>query len=122
VEPGTACKDEPKFIVFYSALLAVFSLFCFNCKASDPSVSMDSCGTMVTVNQQCQSCKRNFKWRSQPYILGRYPAGNLLSFAVLMAGASIKQISLSSNFEVLEKLPGTVDHKSEGFKRCSLVR
>lgn len=95
MEPGTACKDEPKFIVFYSALLAVFSLFCFNCKASDPSVSMDSCGTMVTVNQQCQSCKRNFKWRSQPYILGRYPPGNLLlSFAVLMAGASIGKIIL----------------------------
>lgn len=95
VTPGTPCQDEPKFIVFYSALLAVFSLFCFNCKASNPSVSMDSCGTMVTVNQHCQSCKKNFKWRSQPFILGRYPAGNLLlSFAVLMAGASIGKILL----------------------------
>lgn len=95
VTPGTPCQDEPKFIVFYSALLAVFSIFCFNCKASDPSVAMDSCGTMVTVNQNCQSCKKNFKWRSQPFILGRYPAGNLLlSFAVLMAGASIGKILL----------------------------
>lgn len=75
--------------------MAVFSIFCFNCKASDPSVAMDSCGTMVTVNQNCQSCKKNFKWRSQPFILGRYPAGNLLlSFAVLMAGASIGKILL----------------------------
>lgn len=56
---------------------------------------MDSCGTMVTVNQNCQSCKKNFKWRGQPFILGRYPAGNLLlSFAVLMAGASIGKILL----------------------------
>ena len=95
MKPGTPCQDEPNFIVFYSALLAVFSLFCFNCKASNPPVSMDSCGTMVTVNQNCQSCKKNFKWRSQPFILGRYPAGNLrLSFAVLLAGASIGKILL----------------------------
>ena len=56
---------------------------------------METCGTMVTVNQYCQSCKKNFKWRSQPFILGRYPAGNvLLSFAVLMAGASISKLLL----------------------------
>jgi solute carrier family 8 (sodium/calcium exchanger) len=41
-------------------------------------------------------CGENaFQWRSQPLILGRYPAGNiLLSFSVLMAGASISKISL----------------------------
>lgn len=50
---------------------------------------------MVTVNQYCQSCEKNFKWRSQPFILGRYPAGNVpLSFAVLMAGASISKLLL----------------------------
>ena len=75
--------------------MTVFSLFCFICKANNPKVSMDSCGTMVTVTQHCQSCKKNFKWRSQPFILGRYPAGNiLLSFAVLMAGASISKLLL----------------------------
>ncbi|XP_015779720.1 PREDICTED: uncharacterized protein LOC107357593 [Acropora digitifera] len=95
VAPGTPCQDEPKFIVFYSALMTVFSLFCFICKTNNPKVSMDSCGTMVTVTQHCQSCKKNFKWRSQPFILGRYPAGNvLLSFAVLMAGASISKVLL----------------------------
>ena len=93
--PGTPCQDKRKFIVFYSALLTVFSLFCFICKTNNPKVSMDSCGTMVTVTQHCQSCKKNFKWRSQPFILGRYPAGNvLLSFAVLMAGASISKVLL----------------------------
>lgn len=93
--PGTPCQDEPKLIVFYSALMTVFSLFCFICKANNPKVSMDSCGTMVTVTQQCQSCKKNVKWRSQPFILGRYPAGNvLLSFAVLMAAASISKLLL----------------------------
>ena len=49
----------------------------------------------MTATQHCQSCKKNFKWRSQPFILGRYPAGNvLLSFAVLMAGASISKVLL----------------------------
>ena len=95
VEPGTSCEDEPKFIVFYSALLTLFSVFCFNCKADSPKVSMDRNGSMVTVDQHCQSCKKNFKWRSQPFILGRYPAGNiLLSFAALMAGASISKLLL----------------------------
>ena len=93
--PGTSCEDEPKFIVLYSALLKDFSLFCFICKAESPKVSMETCGTMVTVSQYCQSCEKNFKWRSQPFILGRYPAGNvLLSFAVLMAGASISKLLL----------------------------
>ena len=53
-------------------------------------------GTMVTVVQHCYACgTKSFKWRSQPYVFGRYPAGNLLlSFATLMAGASIGKIIL----------------------------
>ena len=92
---GTSLQDEPKFIVFYSSLLTLFSLFCFNCKAGSPTVSMDRNGTMVTVHQHFQSCKNDFKWRSQPFILGKYPAGNiLLSFSSLMAGASISKLLL----------------------------
>ena len=34
-------------------------------------------------------------WRSRPLVLGQYPAGNtLLSFAILMAGASVSKILL----------------------------
>ena len=53
-------------------------------------------GTMVTVVQHCNTCgNESFKWRSQPYVFGRYPAGNvLLSFAILMAGASVSKILL----------------------------
>ncbi len=46
------------------------------------------------------SCPRvctqaTYKWRSQPLILGSYPAGNvLLSFGILMAGASISKVLL----------------------------
>ena len=36
-----------------------------------------------------------FQWRSQPLVLGQYPAGNiLLSFSILVPGASISKILL----------------------------
>lgn len=95
VEPETDYKDEPKFIVFYSALLHIFSMFCFICKADSPKVSMKKSGTMVTVQQCCKKCSNGFTWRSQPLVIGTYPAGNiLLSFAILMAGSSISKILL----------------------------
>ena len=96
VEEGTPPQDEPKFIVFYSRLLAIFSLFCFNCKEGKPKVSMKRNGTMVTVHQDCGYCGANsFQWKSQPLTLGRYPAGNiLLSFGILMAGASVSKVLL----------------------------
>ena len=49
VDKDTHSKDEPKFLVFYSRLLALFSLFCFNCKEDNPNVKRKSNGTMVTV-------------------------------------------------------------------------
>ena len=97
VEPGLPAHEEPKFIVFFSKLLALFSLFCFTCKKSGPRVTMKQRGTMVIVNQHCTSCgEESFEWKSQPMALGgKYPAGNvLLSFAVLMAGASISKVLL----------------------------
>ena len=50
------------------------------------------------VIQYCKHCKgKPFTWKSQPYhpVLGRNPTGNiLLSFAVLLAGASISKVLL----------------------------
>lgn len=87
--------DEPKFVVFYSVLMSLFSMFCFKCKGESSSVSMKVRGTMATVQQHCNKCGETFKWHSQPLGLGRYPAGNLLlSFAVLTAGASVIKILL----------------------------
>ena len=75
--------------------MTLFSFFCLNCKADKPEVTMNNNGTMVTVRQHCHSCKVGFTWRSQPFIFGWYPAGNvLLSFSALMAGASISKILL----------------------------
>lgn len=97
VEPGTSCYEEPKFIVFFTNLLGLFSLFCFKCKERNPKVTITQRGTMVIVKQYCLNCRDDsFTWRSQPMMFnGRYPAGNvLLSFSVLMAGASISKILL----------------------------
>lgn len=89
-------EKEPKFIVFYSCLLSLFNLFCFNCKQGKPKVSMKTNGTMVTVFQECDRCKNNpFVWKSQPYLLGKHPAGNiLLSMTILVAGASVSKVLL----------------------------
>ena len=88
-------REQPKFIVFYSALVKIFSIFCFHCKAENPTVSMERNGTMVRAVQHCEKCKKNYNWQSQPFVLGRYPAGNiLLSFAALMTGSSISKLLL----------------------------
>ena len=51
---------------------------------------------MAIVIQDCPKCGRDaHTWRSQPFLFGKFPAGNLLlSFAILMAGASISKINL----------------------------
>ena len=88
-------ENEPKFIVFHSMLLQLFSMCCFICKSEGPAVSMWKNGTMVTVSQTCKHCGRSFQWRSQPLTLGRHPAGNiLLSFSTLVAGGSISKTIL----------------------------
>lgn len=96
VEPGTPSYNEPKFIVFFSMLLSLFTMMSFSCKKSKPTETMKQRGTMVIVFQHCPKCGENaFHLRSQPLIFGNYPAGNiLLSFGVLMAGASISKILL----------------------------
>ena len=97
MEPGTLLCDEPKFIVFYGMLLSLFSMFCFNCKSSNPQVDIRKNGSVAVVTQCCSTCgpTRNFQWNSQPYILGRHAAGNLMtSFAILMSGVSISKVFL----------------------------
>ena len=76
-------------------LVSLFSLFCFKCKARSPKVNVKSHGTMAIVEQTCISCGGSYVWKSQPLVLGRYLAGNiLLSFAILMSGASISKVLL----------------------------
>ena len=78
-------------------LLSLFSMFCFNCKSPNPQVDIRKNDSMAVVTQCCSTCgpTRNFQWNSQPYILGRHAAGNLMtSFAILMSGVSISKVFL----------------------------
>ena len=96
VGQDTPCYKEPTFIVFFSMLLSLFTMLCFKCKKSQPRATMKQMGITVIVSQHCTICSdKAFPWRSQPLIFGEYPAGNaLLSFGVLMAGASISKVLL----------------------------
>ena len=112
MDPGTSSTDEPKFIVFYWTLLSIFSIFCFKCKIDQPSVTMKVYGTMVSVYYGFSGSI--FKWHSQPLVLGRHPAGNLLlSFATLMAGASISKILLVFKHMGLAAISARAFHKHQ---------
>ena len=64
---GTACSNPWHIIT----LLAIFSMFCFNCKKEGPVVSMNKNGSMVTVTESCRKCSpKSLVWRSQPWCLG----------------------------------------------------
>ena len=88
--------EEPKFIVFCRKLMQLFLLFCFNSKVGNTEVELLQNGTMITMHQNFERCgKKSFSWQSQPFMVGRYPAGNvLLSFGILTAGASISKVIL----------------------------
>lgn len=102
-------------------------------------MEMKKNGTMVTVSQYCDHCENPFTWRSQPFVLGRYPAGNmLLSFAVLLAWSSIskvrgavrllytdilqapKEVYLSCNLTLLGNIQIFSNHTTQENKRCGL--
>ena len=87
-------REEPKGIVFLSKLLLLFQ-YCHICFTPNPEVMSSQTGTLLTIETKCSKCKEIFIWKSQPFLLGKFPAGNLLlSFAVLCAGASIKKVLL----------------------------
>ena len=89
-------RTEPKFIVFLSQLLLLFRV-CPVCKADGLLTEQRVIGTMIEIasfcaNPKCQ--KRETIWRSQPEMPGtKIAAGNfLLSFAILVAGASATKV------------------------------
>ena len=91
---GKNIREEPKGIVFLSKLLLLFQ-FCHLCFFPKPKVAVTQTGTMLTIESECSNCGEMHTWKSQPDLLGRFPAGNLLlSFAVLCAGASIRKVLL----------------------------
>lgn len=50
---------------------------------------------MLSFTSKCRSCSGTFSWNSQPFLIGKFPAGNiLLSFAIICAGASVGKVLL----------------------------
>ena len=85
-------REEPKGIVFLSQLLLLFQ-HCHRCFSSKPDVSVTRSGTMLTLESKCKLCNETITWKSQPHLLGKFPAGNiLLSFGILSAGASTTKV------------------------------
>ena len=88
---------EPKYIVFWSLLMSLFSwIHCPNCGSLDISYGkLFEQGTQVTIYIKCNSCpmKTNQStWTSQPRV-GQFAAGNiLLSAAILFSGSSPKKV------------------------------
>lgn len=84
-------REEPKGIVFLSKLLLLFQ-YCHLCFTENPKVSVTQTGTMLTI-ESSSSCTGTYTWNSQSYLLGKFPAGNLLlSFGILCAGASVNKV------------------------------
>lgn len=80
--------------MFLSKLMLLFQ-FCHLCRSLNPTVTTSQAGTMITVQTKCKECHQISSWSSQPMLLGKFPAGNiLLSFAILCAGASVKKVLL----------------------------
>lgn len=91
---GKDIREQPKVIVFLSHLLMLFQ-YCHLCLGPKPKVKINQSGTFISITTECGRCKKEYTWDSQPKLLGKFPAGNLLlSFAVLCAGASIRKILL----------------------------
>ena len=48
---------------------------------------------MLTLESKGKLCNETITWKSQPHLLGKFPAGNiLLSFGILSAGASTTKV------------------------------
>ena len=89
-------RKQPKFIVFLSKLLVLFTV-CPVCKTDNPLVETSAKGTMVEVKTICKSAtcpQKETIWKSQPEMPGtRMPAGNfLLCFSILLSGNSASKV------------------------------
>ena len=65
------------------------------CFFPNPKGAVTQVRTMLKIGTLCSNCGEKYTWRSQPDLLGKFPAGNWFwIFAVLCAGASIRKVLL----------------------------
>ena len=85
-----ALKEEPKYIVFWSALKQLLALcVCSRCGEQRLTSSRREIGTALRISFECRDCHHRTSWASQPNV-GKIPAGNmLLSAAILCSGALV---------------------------------
>ena len=82
--------NEPKFIVFWSRLLFLFS-FCFTCLSKNFIEKVSVRGTLLYVKMICKN-KHIFEWKSQPKLKNISIGNILLSSSVLYSGNTFGQI------------------------------
>lgn len=91
---GKNVREEPKGIIFVSKWLLLFQ-FCHLCFFPNPTAVVAQVGTMLIIETECSNCGKKYCWRSQPGLLGEFPAGNLLlSLAIFCPGASVRKMLL----------------------------
>jgi solute carrier family 8 (sodium/calcium exchanger) len=85
--------SEPKYIVFWSCLLQLFTwLCCPNCGMKGMGSSKHVIGTLLLIKFTCHQCGAVNSWKSQPSI-GNFSAGNiLLSGAILYSGCVARKV------------------------------
>ena len=107
-------RTEPKFIVLFTQLLALFQI-CRECKCENTQVVVNARGTMAEVVTICVNpdCGKRTTWFSQPNLPGtKIAAGNLLlSFGILLAGTSATKV-----FRVLKHMGMTCVSLTTFFK------
>ena len=95
---GKKCKRGTQGNSLPIKIAAAFQ-FCHLCFFTKPKVAVTQTGTMLTIVSECSNCGETYTWRSQPDLLGKFPAGNLLlSFAVLCAAASLRKVLSTYGF------------------------
>lgn len=90
--------SEPKFVVFLSQLLLLFTI-CPECKSAKPAIETYCSRTMVEGTTKCfnpHCTKPQNTWKSQQQMTGRKMAARnfLLYFSTLVSGASPSKIPL----------------------------
>ncbi|CAB3999731.1 Hypothetical predicted protein [Paramuricea clavata] len=81
VDASTTSVDEPKFIVFYQSLLALFSLFCFNCKAEKPEVRMEQNEYVTCIKKVLLTLSKEDLTKVRNKYLAKVPAALNTQFA-----------------------------------------